>query len=381
MMTGPFFLYQPYPIIEQFAMGPVFITGGAGFIGANLVHHLLAHSSAPLVVIDKMTYAANPLTLETWADNPRVTFVRVDIGDAGAMADLFAAQRPSVLYNLAAETHVDRSIDSPEPFIRTNIVGTSVLLDVARRHWVALGSEDREAFRFLHISTDEVYGSLGDTGRFSESTPYAPNSPYAASKAAADHLVRAYFHTYGLPTFITNCSNNYGPFQHPEKLIPLTILNALEGRRLPVYGDGGNVRDWLHVEDHCAGLVSVMQRGRPGEHYNLGGENEQNNLTVVDMICEVLEELRPVNTNQAMRAAGVARYADLKTFVTDRPGHDRRYAIDPAKAVRELAWHPRRPFRQGLAETVQWYLTHRDWYDAGRIGYDRRRLGLGTINA
>jgi dTDP-glucose 4,6-dehydratase len=361
-------------------MTTVLVTGGAGFIGANLVHHLLAHSPAPLIVVDKMTYAANPRTLDSWNGDRRVTFVQADIGDANAMAELFAAHRPGAIYNLAAETHVDRSIDSPEPFISTNIVGTSVLLDVARRHWMTLETSERAAFRFLHISTDEVYGSLGASGLFSETTSYAPNSPYSASKAGADHLVRAYFHTYGLPTLVTNCSNNYGPFQHPEKLIPLTILNALDGRTLPIYGDGGNVRDWLHVEDHCAGLVAAMQRGRPGEHYNLGAENEQNNLAVVDAICAAIEQLRPAKNNPALRAAGVESYGALKKFVNDRPGHDRRYAIDPTKAKRELGWEAQRAFPSGLTGTVQWYLANREWYDAARIGYDRQRLGLGTIN-
>ena len=362
-------------------MGTLLITGGAGFIGANLVHYLLAQSSDDLVVVDKMTYAANPLTLDSWKHEPRVSFMRADIGDATAMQQLFSAHAPVAVYNLAAETHVDRSIDSPEAFIRTNIVGTSVLLEAARRYRATLARRESEAFRFLHVSTDEVYGSLGDGGRFLETTPYAPNSPYAASKAAADHLVRAYFHTYGLPVLITNCSNNYGPFQHPEKLIPLTLLNALEGRRLPIYGDGSNVRDWLHVKDHCAGLVAVMQRGRAGEHYNLGAENEQNNVAIVDTICDVLEQLRPAKDNPALQAAGAARYADLKTFVADRPGHDRRYAIDPAKMRTELGWTPRHDFRQGLTDTARWYLDHQHWYAASRIGYDRQRLGLGSLNA
>jgi dTDP-glucose 4,6-dehydratase len=362
-------------------MQNVLITGGAGFIGANLVHHLLAHSDDRLVVVDKMTYAANPLTVETWKGNPRVTFVRADITDAPAMREVFAMHSPGAVYNLAAETHVDRSIDSPEGFVRTNVLGTATLLEAARAQLATLEGGRQTAFRFLHVSTDEVYGSLGDSGRFSESTRYAPNSPYAASKAAADHLVRAYFHTYRLPTLVTNCSNNYGPFQHPEKLIPLTILNAFEGRRLPVYGDGRNVRDWLHVEDHCAGLVSVMRNGRPGDHYNLGAENEEPNVTIVETICQVLEDVRPARENPAMRMAGVARYRDLVTFVADRPGHDRRYAVDPSKARREVGWMASRDFRAGLLETVQWYLSHQDWYAAARIGYDRERLGLGTINA
>jgi dTDP-glucose 4,6-dehydratase len=362
-------------------MQTILITGGAGFIGANLVNHLLAHTSDALVIVDKMTYAANPLTVDGWKGNPRVTFVRADIADGGVMQHVFARHRPGAVYNLAAETHVDRSIDGPDAFVRTNVVGTSTLLQVAREHLAGLDAAAREHFRFLHVSTDEVYGTLGETGRFAESTAYAPNSPYAASKAAADHMVRAYFHTYGLPTLVTNCSNNYGPYQHPEKLIPLTVLNALEGRQLPVYGDGTNVRDWLHVDDHCAGLVSVMRDGRPGEHYNIGAENEQRNIDLVHTICETLEELRPAAGNDALRAAGVTRYGDLVTFVADRPGHDRRYAVDPSKVRRELEWIPRHEFRSGIRETVRWYLTHQAWYQAARIGYDRERLGLGAMNA
>ena len=309
-------------------------------------------------------------------DTGRVTFLKADIADAGAMARVFADHRPSAVLNLAAETHVDRSIDSPLPFVQTNIVGTFVLLEAARRFTAALSEEERARFRFVHISTDEVYGTLGADGLFSEETPYAPNSPYAASKASADHLVRSYFHTYGLGVITTNCSNNYGPYQFPEKLIPLMILNAAEGRPLPIYGDGGNVRDWLHVDDHCDGLLLVLEKGQPGEKYNVGGGNERTNLQVIDRLCEVLEQQRPASGNAAL--AGKSGYSALKTFVPDRPGHDRRYAIDATKIRRELGWAPRHTFEQGLSETVAWYLANREWcagIEEGR--YNRQRLGLG----
>ena len=349
-------------------MATLLITGGAGFIGSNLVHHALAHSADRLVIVDKLTYAGSLLNLEGALGNPRVTFMQADIADADAMARVFADAKPDAVLNLAAETHVDRSIDSPRPFVDTNIVGTLVLLEAARAFLAGLSPAARSAFRFLHISTDEVYGTLGDDGLFSEETPYAPNSPYAASKASADHLIRAYFHTYRMPVLLTNCSNNYGPRQFPEKLIPLMLLNALEGRPLPIYGDGGNVRDWLHVDDHCAGLLLVLAKGRVGGKYNIGGGNERTNMQVVDGICNVLDELRPA-------AKG---YTSLKTFVPDRPGHDRRYAIDATKIRRELGWAPRYSFENGLRETAQWYLEHRDWCDGVQSGrYDRQRLGLG----
>jgi len=357
-------------------MATVLVTGGAGFIGSNLVRHLLAHTGDPIVVVDKVTYAANPRSVETLKATPRVTFVQADIADRLAMEQVFATHHPAAVLNLAAETHVDRSIDSPSAFIDTNVTGTFVLLDVARRYTGALDEESRASFRFLHVSTDEVFGSLGATGAFSEETPYAPNSPYSASKAAADHLVRAYHHTYGMPTLVTNCSNNYGPFQHPEKLIPLTMLNALEGRRLPIYGDGQNVRDWLHVEDHCAAILEVLRKGQPGGSYNIGADNEQTNLAIVGLICEVLEEVAPAAGNPSLAAAGVNAYRDLQEFVRDRPGHDRRYAIDAAKVRREIGWRPACDFRRGLLETARWYLDHKDWYQASRVGYDRQRLGL-----
>jgi dTDP-glucose 4,6-dehydratase len=326
-------------------------------------------------VVDKLTYAGSRLNLENPLKDPRVTLVQADIADEAAMKRVFSAERPDAVLNLAAETHVDRSIDSPRPFIDTNISGTFVLLEEARRHVATLSPAARTIFRFVHVSTDEVYGTLGPSGLFSEETPSAPNSPYAASKASADHLVRAWFHTYGLPAIITNCSNNYGPYQYPEKLIPLMVLNAVEGRPLPIYGDGGNVRDWLHVEDHCAGLMSVLGRGRPGEKYNIGGGSERTNLQVIDGLCDALDELRPALSNPALE--GAATYRALKTFVPDRPGHDRRYAIDSSKIRRELGWAPRQSFDEGLHSTVRWYLEHRDWCEAVQAGqYNRERLGL-----
>jgi dTDP-glucose 4,6-dehydratase len=349
-------------------MSSLLITGGAGFIGSNLVQHALDHSAHRIVVVDKLTYAGSLLNLEQPLKDARVSFVEGDIADPEVVARVFADARPDAVLNLAAETHVDRSIDGPKPFIDTNIVGTFVLLEAARRHVGAVSPEARARFRFLHISTDEVYGSLGASGLFAEETPYAPNSPYAASKAAADHLVRAYFHTYGLPVLITNCSNNYGAFQFPEKLIPLTILNALARRPLPIYGDGLNIRDWLHVDDHCAGLLTVLEKGRPGEKYNIGGGNERTNLDIVDRICDAVDELRP----------GEPSRRRLKTFVPDRPGHDRRYAIDATKIRRELDWSPAHTFEAGLRETVRWYVGNRDWCERVQAGrYDRQRLGLG----
>jgi dTDP-glucose 4,6-dehydratase len=349
-------------------MSTVLITGGAGFIGSNFVHHVLANRPDRVVVLDKLTYAGSLLNLEAAIRDPRVTFVRADIADRDAIARVFVEHQPSAVVNLAAETHVDRSIDGPKAFVDTNIVGTFVLLEATRAHLATLDAPGRGSFRFLHVSTDEVYGTLGASGMFSEDTPYAPNSPYAASKASADHLVRAYFHTFGVPAVITNCSNNYGPFQFPEKLIPLMILNAIDGRPLPIYGDGGNVRDWLHVEDHCSGILLALETARLGEKYNIGGGNERTNLEIVDLVCDILDELAP---------AATARRA-LKTFVSDRPGHDRRYAIDATKIRRELGWRPRHTFESGLRETVRWYLAHRNWCAQVQSGqYDRERLGLG----
>jgi dTDP-glucose 4,6-dehydratase len=356
-------------------LATLLITGGAGFIGSNLVHYALAHTSDRLIVFDKLTYAGSLLNLDAPLDDPRVVFVRGDIADPNAVARLFADYQPTAVLNLAAETHVDRSIDGPRPFVDTNIVGTFVLLEAARTFLARLDEAGRDRFRFLHVSTDEVYGTLGAAGQFSEETPYAPNSPYAASKASADHLVRAYHHTYGLPILITNCSNNYGPYQFPEKLIPLMLLNALEGKPLPIYGDGGQIRDWLHVEDHCAGILLVLAEGRAGEKYNIGGGNERTNLEVVDRVCDAIETIVPAARNPAMTSAS---YRSLKTFVADRPGHDRRYAIDATKIRRELGWAPRHSFEEGLAATARWYFEHRDWCEQVQAGrYDRQRLGLG----
>src|SRR5262249_17909712 len=304
------------------------------------------------------------------------TFLRADIADADAMRQVFARHRPRAVVNLAAETHVDRSIDGPQAFVDTNVVGTFVLLEAARAFAASLDPAAREEVRFLHVSTDEVYGTLGATGLFAEDSPYAPNSPYAASKAAADHLVRAYGHTFGLPVLITNCSNNYGPGQFPEKLIPLMILNAIDGRPLPIYGDGGNVRDWLHVDDHCAGILLALSRGRIGEKYNIGGGNERTNLEIVDLVCDLVDELAPLAAGSDFGRASPSSRRRLKTFVPDRPGHDRRYAIDAMKIRRELGWQPRHTFESGLRETVRWYVEHRDWCDAVQRGkYDRERLG------
>ena len=347
-------------------MGTLLVTGGAGFIGANLVRYLLAHTEDRIVVIDKLTYAGSLLNLKEPLEHDRFVFIKADIADLAAVQRVFEEYAPAAVFNLAAETHVDRSIDSAHPFIATNIVGTFVLLEAARDHVRRLPAAARDRFRFLHVSTDEVFGTLGQSGLFSEDTPYAPNSPYAASKASADHLVRAYGHTYSLPVLTTNCSNNYGPFQFPEKLIPLMILNALDRRPLPIYGDGGNVRDWLHVEDHCAGLLLVAARGRPGETYNVGAGNERTNLEIVDRICHAVDELQPGSDSQR-----------LKTFVPDRPGHDRRYAIDATKITRELGWTPRRSFDEGLRDTVRWYMEHREWCEGVQAGqYDRERLGF-----
>jgi dTDP-glucose 4,6-dehydratase len=355
-------------------MPVIVVTGGAGFIGSNLVRHLLASTAYHVVSVDKLTYASSRAGLP---DDPRVSLVREDIADAAAMRDVFDRYRPAAVMNLAAETHVDRSIDSAAAFVQTNVVGTRVLLDAARAFVAGLAPEPQREFRFLHVSTDEVYGTLGPAGAFSEESRYAPNSPYAASKAAADHLVRAYGTTYGLPTIVTNCSNNYGPFQHPEKLIPLMTLNALDARPLPVYGDGRQVRDWLHVDDHCAALMVALACGRIGESYNIGAANEHDNLELIDLLCDALEAIAPAGANPSMRTAGVPHYRDLRRFVPDRPGHDRRYAVDARKIREELGWRPRRSFADGLFATVQWYVDHRDLFAAATLGYDRERLGLG----
>jgi dTDP-glucose 4,6-dehydratase len=363
-------------------MESIVVTGGAGFIGSNFVRLALSGTPDRVVVVDKLTYSGHRASLADCEKDPRFTFVEADIADAAAMRAVFEAHRPRALLNFAAETHVDRSIDGPGAFIHTNVTGTYVLLEAARRHVAALPDGGRERFRFLHVSTDEVYGTLGTSGLFSEETPYAPNSPYAASKAAADHLVRAWRETYGLPTLLTNCSNNYGPYQFPEKLVPLMILNALEGKPLPIYGDGGNVRDWLHVEDHCRGLLLVLEKGAPGGKYNIGGGNERTNLQVVDALCRALEQTLPFEENpkisEKISLKGKRGYADLRTFVRDRPGHDRRYAIDASKIRRELGWSPSYSFEEGLLRTVRWYVDNPNWCEAVQLGHDARaRIGLG----
>jgi dTDP-glucose 4,6-dehydratase len=354
------------------------VTGGAGFIGSNFVRVALERGVERLVIVDKLTYAGHRESLEDVLDDGRVSLVEADIADEPEMHRLFSQHAPDWVVNLAAETHVDRSIDGPAAFVRTNVVGTFSLLEAARRQFASLSDERRERFRFLHVSTDEVYGTLGPQGAFSETTPYAPNSPYSASKAGADHLVRAYHETYGLPALVTNCSNNYGPYQYPEKLIPLVLLNAVEGKDIPIYGDGGNVRDWLYVEDHCDGLWTVLERGRAGRNYNIGASCEQTNMELVDRLLAHLEQARPAKQSGALAARGLSSYVDLKTFVQDRPGHDRRYAIDSSRIRQELGWQPRHDFESALAHTVRWYLDHRDWCGAVQAhSYDRTRLGLG----
>ena len=349
----------------------VFITGGAGFIGSALVRRLIAATDWKIVNIDCLTYAGNLDSLAAVEKHPRYVFAQQDIRDAEAMAALLRQHSPRGIIHLAAESHVDRSIDGPAAFVDTNIRGTFVLLEAARAYWQALPLDERARFRFHHVSTDEVFGSLGDAGLFREDSPYQPNSPYAASKAASDHLVRAWHHTYGLPVVLSNCSNNYGPCQFPEKLIPLALLNAREGKPLPVYGDGRQVRDWLYVEDHARALQVVFENGQDGANYNIGGHNEQRNIDVVRLLCELLEELAPD------KPAGVARYEDLITFVTDRPGHDTRYAIDASRIGRELGWRPQETFASGLRKTVRWYLDNETWWRRVRDGsYRGERLGL-----
>lgn len=335
------------------------VTGGAGFIGAAVIRQLIQHSNHRVVNLDKLTYAGNLQSLVSVADSERYHFVQADICDAAALAEVFARFQPDILMHLAAESHVDRSIDGPADFIQTNIVGTYNLLEAARAYWLQLDAMKKAAFRFHHVSTDEVYGDLkGTDALFTETTPYAPSSPYSASKASSDHLVRSWQRTFGLPTLVTNCSNNYGPFQFPEKLIPLMIQNALCGKALPVYGDGKQSRDWLFVEDHARALVLVALQGRIGETYNIGGHNEHQNIEVVQALCALLEELAP------RKPAGVAHYRDLITFVTDRPGHDVRYAIDAAKIQAELGWQPTATFATGLRKTVLWYLENKTWWQA-----------------
>ena len=328
------------------------VTGGAGFIGGNFVLDAVA-DGIKVVNLDALTYAGNLDTLSSLDGHPNHVFVQGDIGDRALVERLLAEHRPDAVVNFAAESHVDRSIDGPAAFVQTNVVGTLALLEATRDYWKSLEGEAKQTFRFLHVSTDEVYGSLGETGLFTEETAYAPNSPYSASKAASDHLVRAFHHTYGLPVLTTNCSNNYGPYQFPEKLIPLVIAKAIAGEPLPVYGDGGNVRDWLYVEDHCSAIRRVLEAGRVGETYNVGGNAERRNIDVVRTICTLLDERRPLADGRPHEA--------LITFVTDRPGHDRRYAIDASKIRDELGWEPAHGFEQGIADTVDWYLGHQPW--------------------
>jgi dTDP-glucose 4,6-dehydratase len=345
------------------------VTGGAGFIGSALARHLIRHTSHYVLVVDKLTYAGNLDSLAPISNDPRYAFVRADVADAAKMQDLFDVNQPDVIVHLAAESHVDRSIDGPEDFIRTNVVGTYTLLQVARTYWRTLPPAKNDSFRFHHISTDEVFGSLPETGRFMETTPYNPNSPYAASKASSDHLVRAWNHTYGLPTLISNCSNNYGPYHFPEKLIPLTIVNALEGVNLPVYGSGSNVRDWLYVEDHVRALMAVALGGQVGQTYCIGGNSERTNHQVVRAICALMDELAP-NPN-------IGKHETLVSFEADRPGHDLRYAIDPTRISTQLGWQPLETFESGLRKTVEWYLANRPWWERIRSGvYRGERLGV-----
>jgi len=332
----------------------IVVTGGAGFIGSNFILQWIACETARIVNFDKLTYAGNLNNLHSVRTHPRYRFEQGDICDRELLSKLLAREQPRAIIHFAAESHVDRSIHGPDDFIRTNVNGTFSLLEETRAYWLSLAESERAAFRFLHVSTDEVYGSLGPSDpAFTETTPYAPNSPYSASKAASDHLVRAYHHTYGLPVLTTNCSNNYGPHQFPEKLIPLMILNACQGKPLPVYGDGQNVRDWLYVEDHCRAIRTVLARGRTGETYNIGGSNEKKNLDLVGTICKLLDQLRPDDA--------VVPHEKLITFVKDRPGHDRRYAMDTRKIERELEWRPQETFETGLEKTIRWYLEHEDW--------------------
>jgi dTDP-glucose 4,6-dehydratase len=347
------------------------VTGGAGFIGSAVVRHLLAETDIAVINVDKLTYAANSDALAVVAGSPRYRFEQVDICDRRAIDRLFEECRPDALMHLAAESHVDRSVDSAAEFIQTNIIGTYTLLEASLSYWRGLPAAGRERFRFHHVSTDEVYGSLGEIGRFTEQTPYRPNSPYSASKASSDHLVRAWHKTFGLPVVVSNCSNNYGPFQFPEKLIPLMTVNALQRKPLPVYGRGLNVRDWLYVEDHARALSTIITRGAVGETYNVGGNNEMRNIDVVEAVCDLVDEMAPEPRSGSRRS--------LITFVEDRPGHDRRYAIDASKLARDLGWTPSETFATGLRKTVEWYVTNQAWWEKLRQRYDGRRLGRGAL--
>lgn len=351
----------------------ILITGGAGFIGSAVVRHIINNTNDEVMNIDKLTYAGNLESLDTVAVHTRYGFKQIDICDAEAMTEVFSSFAPDLVMHLAAESHVDRSIDGPAEFITTNIVGTYTLLEVARHYWQSLDETKKSQFKFHHISTDEVYGDLeGTTDLFTESTPYAPSSPYSASKASSDHLVRAWQRTYGLPTLVTNCSNNYGPYHFPEKLIPLVILNALDGKDLPIYGKGDQIRDWLYVEDHARALYKVVTEGEVGETYNIGGHNEKQNIEVVKTICKILDELQPETDSEP--------YESLITFVKDRPGHDVRYAIDASKIERELGWIPEESFDSGIRKTVQWYLDNLDWCRRVQDGsYQRERIGISAL--
>ncbi len=349
----------------------ILVTGGAGFIGSAVVRHIINNTNDAIINVDKLTYAGNLESLNSVCENNRYTFIQADICDAKLITDIFKQHQPDAIMHLAAESHVDRSIDGPSEFIQTNIIGTYTLLEAARQYWNQLPSDKKNAFRFHHISTDEVFGDLeSTTDLFTETTPYAPSSPYSASKASSDHLVRAWQRTYGLPTIITNCSNNYGPYHYPEKLIPLMILNALEGKALPVYGNGQQIRDWLYVEDHARALYKVVTEGKVGETYNIGGHNEKANIDVVKTLCSILEELVP------NKPQNIQQYSDLITYVTDRPGHDLRYAIDATKIKNELGWVPEETFETGLRKTVEWYLKNTKWCEpVQNNNYNRERLG------
>lgn len=352
-------------------MKTYFVTGGAGFIGSNFILSLLPAENIAVVNFDKLTYAGNLESLASLATDPNYFFVEGDICDQARVSELLSTHEPDYIINFAAESHVDRSIDGPSEFIQTNIVGTFELLEAARNYWGTRTGEKKQAFRFLHVSTDEVFGSLGQEGYFTEETPYAPNSPYAASKASSDHLIRSYNRTFGFPALTTNCSNNYGPYQFPEKLVPLIIHNALAGKPLPIYGDGKQIRDWLYVEDHCHAIRTVLEKGEPGEVYAIGGNNEKANLEIVHSICDLLDEMSPEATGKS--------YKSLITFVNDRPGHDRRYAIDSGKVQRQLGWSPKETFQTGLRKTIRWYLDHQTWVDRVMSGaYRGERLGLGS---
>jgi len=358
-------------------MNKILVTGGAGFIGSAVVRHIIGTTEDAVLNVDNLTYAGNLTSLNTISGNSRYTFLQANICDKDAITKAFAEFKPTAVMHLAAESHVDRSIDGPGEFIQTNIVGTYTLLEAAREYWNGLEGEDKANFRFHHISTDEVYGDLeGTEDLFLETTPYAPSSPYSASKASSDHLVRAWHRTYGLPVVVTNCSNNYGPFHFPEKLIPHVILNALEAKPLPVYGNGLQIRDWLYVEDHARALYKVVTEGEVGETYNIGGHNEKANIEVVRTICGLLEELAPEEAKAKLAAAGKAKFEDLITFVKDRPGHDARYAIDASKIARELAWTPQESFESGIRKTLEWYLSNTAWWQAVLSGdYRLERLG------